>query len=152
MKKINSFLLLAIIAVIPAFSQAEKVVGIWLTGEGTSQVKIYKATDGKYYGKIVWLEEPNNEDGTPKVDDQNPDIKLQNKPILNLLILKSFTYDEANKQWIDGRIYDPNNGKTYDCYMWFENDPKTLHIKGYVMGMRFLGRETAWKKEDKLRE
>jgi uncharacterized protein (DUF2147 family) len=43
-------------------------------------------------------------------------------------------------------------GKTYDCYMWFEgNDFENLKIKGFVMGMRFLGRETNWKREAEKR-
>lgn len=130
------------------FSQnADQVKGYWLTGEGTSQVWIYKAKNGSYYGKIVWLEEP-NENGAPKKDKENPDEDLRDRPLLDLLLLKSFEYDKNDKEWEDGTIYDPKSGKTYDCYMWFEDgDYNTLKIKGYVMGMRFMGRETTWKRE-----
>ena len=41
-----------------------------------------------------------------------------------------------------------NSGKTYDCYMWFEDDSKVLYMKGFVLGMRMLGRSSAWKKEN----
>jgi hypothetical protein len=35
--------------------------------------------------------------------------------------------------------------------MWFDGNKNMLKIKGYVMGMRFLGRETTWKRENPLR-
>ena len=128
---------------------ADKIKGHWLTAKGTSQVYIYKATNGKYYGKIDWLEEP-NENGAPKKDTENPDAKLKNRPILGLVLLNGFSFDAGDKEWENGTIYDPDNGKTYDCYMWFENgDYNTLKIKGFVLGMRFMGRETEWKREAK---
>lgn len=67
-------------------------------------------------------------------------------------ILKGFKYNSNSQQWEKGTIYDPDTGKTYDCYMWFEDDPNVLKIKGYVLGMRFLGRETTWTKEEGLRQ
>ena len=127
-----------------------KIVGFWLTQEGDSQVKIFKATNGKYYGKIVWLDEPFEDDGSPKVDDENPDEKLQSRPIMNLLLLKSFKYDEKNDEWNDGTIYDPKTGNTYKCYIWFEEDPNILHVKGYI-GVSVLGRKVEWTKESKQR-
>ncbi len=126
---------------------AGKITGYWLTGEGTSQVQIYKARNGKYYGKITWLEEP-NENGAPKKDKENPDPSLQHRPLKGLIILKGFEYNPDEQIWENGTIYDPKNGKTYDAYMWFEDhNYDILKLKGYVMGMRFLGRETEWKRE-----
>jgi uncharacterized protein (DUF2147 family) len=146
MKKIASFLAFLILALTYSSAQSDKVVGFWLTAKGTSQVEIYKGSDGKYYGKISWLEEP-NEDGKPKVDSENPDPTLQKRPILGLPLLQGFSYDKKDREWEGGTIYDPDNGKTYDCYMWFDSDNSILQIKGFVMGMRFLGRTTTWKRE-----
>ncbi|MBU8892965.1 MAG: DUF2147 domain-containing protein, partial [Bacteroidales bacterium] len=100
---------------------ADNVLGYWLTQDGDSQIKIFKAKNGKYYGDIKWLDEPNEEDGTAKVDDENPEPELQSRPILGLQLLKSFNYDEKDKEWVDGTIYDPKEGKTYKCFMWFED-------------------------------
>jgi len=147
MKKLFLFLALMITGSSFLFSQADKVLGFWLTEKGTSQVEIYKAADGKYFGKISWLEEL-NEDGKPKMDKENPDEALRSRPILGLNLLKEFVYNAKNEEWVDGSIYDPDNGKTYDCYMWFEDDSNVLKIKGFVMGMRFLGRSTTWKREN----
>ncbi len=55
MKKLLLFIVMMITGSSFLFSQADKVLGFWLTEKGTSQVEIYKAADGKYYGKISWL-------------------------------------------------------------------------------------------------
>ncbi|HAF30335.1 MAG TPA: DUF2147 domain-containing protein [Bacteroidales bacterium] len=131
---------------------ADKILGFWLTQEGDSQVKIFKATNGKYYGEIKWLKEPTREDGSIKLDDKNENEKLRDKPVLGLQILKSFDYNAKDKEWVDGTIYDPKNGKTYKCFIWFEEgDDITLHVKGFI-GFSLLGREVEWKREESLRE
>lgn len=141
-----AFLLIATTFTISA-QDADKTKGYWLTEKGTSQVYIYKAKDGSYYGKLCWLDEP-NENGAPKKDVENPDTKLKKRPLLDLLLLKSFEFDTKDKEWENGKIYDPESGKTYDCYMWFEDgNYDKLKIKGFVMGMRFMGRETTWSRE-----
>ena len=145
MKQILIPLVLLAILVIPvrgsAQSKADKIVGYYLTyddetGAEKSQVQIFKATNGKYYGKIVWLKEP-NKNGKPKVDDKNPDSKLQNRPVMGLQILKDFTYDAGDNEWSNGTIYNPSSGKTYNCYMNFES-PTRLKIRGYI-GASWMG-------------
>lgn len=135
------------------FSQgADKIKGYWLTQDGDSQVKIFKATNGKYYGEIVWLETPNEEDGTPKLDKNNENEKLRKEPVMGLRLLKGFKYDADDKEWVDGTIYDPKNGKTYKCFMWFDDDnDKILSVKGFI-GFSLIGREVIWTREEKLRE
>lgn len=160
MKQILIPLVLLAILVIPAHgtaqSKADKIVGYYLTyddetGAEKSQVQIFKATNGKYYGKIVWLKEP-NKNGKPKVDDKNPDPKLQNRPVMGLQILKDFTYDSNDNEWSNGSIYNPSSGKTYNCYMNFES-PARLKIRGYIgaswMG---LGKTARWTKEPAQRK
>ena len=147
MKKIIFLPVIFFLASLCLSAQADRVIGFWLTEEGTSQVQVYKGNDGKYYGKITWLEEP-NENGKPKVDDENPDPKLQNRPVMGLEIMKGLEYVSKDNEWKNGTIYDPKSGKTYDCYMWFEDDPRTLYMRGFVLGMRFLGRSSEWTKEN----
>ena len=135
------------------FSQnADKVLGYWLTQDGDSQVKIFKAKDGKYYGNIKWLETPTREDGSIKLDDKNPDEELSKKQILGLQLLKSFEFDTKNNEWISGTIYDPKSGKTYKCFMWFEDGIDViLHVKGFI-GFSLIGSRVDWTREEKLRE
>ncbi len=145
MKKTFIIVLLSIISV-SIYSQADNVVGYWLTEEGDSQVQIFKASNGKYYGKVVWMREKKD-----IKDTENPTPALRSRKIMGLQILNNFMYDNDDKEWTDGKIYDPKNGSTYSSYMWFEKDKNVLKIKGYVLGMRFLGRETTWKRENNLR-
>lgn len=147
MKKNFCIIALLIISAGMIYGQADKVIGIWLTEKKGSQIRIFKATDGKYYGKIEWLEEDKD-----RLDVNNPDEKLRSKKVMGMLILRGFSYNESKKQWDNGTIYDPENGKTYDCFMWFDGNDNQLHIKGYVLGMKFIGRETLWTRENELRK
>ena len=132
---------------VPLFlnAQADKIKGTWLTEKGTSSVEVTKGSDGFYNGKVNWLEEP-NEDGGPKIDKENEDPELAKRPILGLNMLTGLTYDSKKDRWINGSIYDPDNGKTYDCYAWFKDgNYDVLYLKGYVAGIKALGRKTEWK-------
>ena len=129
------------------YAQTDKIQGIWFTEKGTSTVEVTKSSDGTYAGKINWLEEP-NENGKPKVDDENSDPQLAKRPIMGLSIVKDFEYNSKKERWEEGSIYDPDNGKTYDCYAWFDDgDYNVLYIKGYVAGIKALGRKTIWKRK-----
>ena len=116
----------------------DALIGTWLTGSGKGKVQIYKEGD-KYNGKIVWLKEPNREDGTPKLDRNNSDKALQTRPILGLNMLKGFVFDDD--KWVDGTIYDPENGKTYSCKITWRDGK--LDVRGY-MGISLIGRTDTW--------
>ncbi len=103
------------------------IVGGWIDGEGDGKIEIYKQGD-KYYGKIAWLREPTEENGNAKVDDENPDESKRKQPVLGLVILKNFDFKDG--YWQNGTIYDPKNGKTYECEMWLDGKG-TLKIRGY---------------------
>jgi uncharacterized protein (DUF2147 family) len=125
-----------------AQAPADAILGKWLNEDQDAHIQIYKE-NGKYYGKIVWLKEPiDSLTGKPKLDDENDDESLRNQPVMGLVILKDFVYDGDDVEWEDGTIYDPKNGKTYDCYMNFGED-KTLKIRGYI-GFSWIGRNTYW--------
>lgn len=131
-----------IVARICSFAQTEEVTSShWYNEEKTSKIDIYKATDGRYYGKIVWLKVA-EENGKLRVDSKNPDNNLKNKPLLGLVILKGFKKSDDN-HFEDGTIYDPKNGKTYSSKMTLEGDK--LFVRGYV-GLSLLGRTTQWTK------
>jgi uncharacterized protein (DUF2147 family) len=128
-----------------AFAQVSSndVVGVWKNGEGTAMIKIDKKGDS-YEGKIVWLKEPNDPDnGKPKIDKNNPEPTKQKSPVLGLTNVWGFKYKDG--EWIDGYIYDPKNGKTYDCIMSMsEKDKSKLNVRGYIMGMTMFGRTDTW--------
>jgi len=116
---------------------------LWYNEEKTAKIQIYKATDGKFYGKIVWLLVP-IADGKPKTDKNNPDKNKANDPLMGLVLLKGFKKD-GEKGYEDGTIYDPKNGKTYSCKITNKGD--VLDVRGYI-GFSFIGRTTVWTKAD----
>lgn len=149
MKKIGSFILLMMAMTawlgtkVIAQNKPDDVLGIWFNEEKTSKVQIFKEGT-KYFAKVVWLKETTDKiTGKPRVDNLNPDVKLQSAPLLGLVVMKDFIFD-GKDEWEDGTIYDPKNGKTYSCYMKFDS-PGKLKIRGY-MGVSLLGRTTYWTK------
>ena len=127
-----------------AFAQsgADGIIGTWLVPEKDGKIEIYKKGDA-YFGKIAWVAEPNNADGTPRTDVQNEDASLRNQPIVGLVILKDFKYDADAKEWIDGTVYNSRSGKTYTGYLKLQQDG-SLFLKGFIAGMRWLGKSNVW--------
>ena len=121
--------------------ESDAVVGTWLNGTQKGQVEIYKK-GGTYFGKLVWLKEPNDPNtGKPKTDIKNTDASKRNRPLMNLNIMYNFKYDGANV-WSDGKIYNPEDGKEYNCKMTLK-DPNTLDVRGY-MGISLIGKTQTW--------
>lgn len=128
----------------PQTVSGDSILGVWLTGTGKGKIKIYKDKQNKYHGKIVWLRDPNYEDGTPKVDKNNPDESRKKTPLLGLQNLRDFTYAGDGK-WVDGQIYDPENGSDYSCKMELVDD-NTLEVRGFI-GISLFGRTDVWKRQ-----
>jgi uncharacterized protein (DUF2147 family) len=146
-KKSHFFFAFVVLSTILLFAakinNEDKVLGIWLVGNGKAKVKIEKEGK-KYSGKIVWLKNPNDSAGQPRIDKNNPDASQRKNPILGITLLKGFEYDGDN-QWIDGTIYDPENGKTYSCKITLK-DQNTLEVRGYL-GISMFGRTDVWKRQ-----
>jgi len=121
-------------------AQADKIEGVWFNQKKDAKIQIYKARDGKFYGKIIWLKDP-VENGKPKTDKKNPKENLRAKPLVELVIMRGFEPDGDTYE--DGTIYDPENGKTYDCKMSFKGS--TLAVRGYI-GFSLFGRTEIWER------
>lgn len=126
-----------------AKAQTDKLEGLWYNDIKSAKVLITKESNGKFYGKVVWLKEP-LKNGKPKVDELNADEKLRSRPRLGLPVLADFVKDGDDK-YTDGTIYDPNNGKTYSCNITYKG--KTLAIRGYI-GISLFGRTTTWSRAE----
>ena len=127
-----------------AFSQVSNIVGNWKTiddktGEAKSVVSIYKAADGKYYGKIEKLFR--NPDGKcVNCKDENKD-----KPILGMIIITDMK--EKGDKLDGGFILDPENGEKYYVTISYEKDSGKLKLRGSLDKLGVLGRNQFWVKE-----
>lgn len=90
---------------------AEPVTGRWLTDDGKAIVTIADC-GGTVCGRITRILAP-TPGGSP-VDAHNPDERLRKRPIVGLTVLSGFTSD--GDAW-KGRIYSPEEGKTYRSVM-----------------------------------
>lgn len=139
---IKTFTLLVTFLIVSHSNAQSEILGEWLNADKNGKVLIYKLGD-KYFGKISWIKNPNNPDGTPQKDILNPDEKLRDQKIVGLIIIKELEYDGDNK-WEDGTIYDPDSGKSYSCSMEIDKNG-VLGIRGYI-GFSLLGQTTEWTK------
>ena len=129
-----------------AFAQnaADKIIGVYQVEEEgrQSKVRFTKCTDGSYQGQIIWLSQPNNADGSRKLDVKNPNPELRKVPADQVVIVYGIRYDEKKQTWSGGKVYKPINGKTYKVECSFD-DANTLRVKG-SLGPISLSRY--WKK------
>lgn len=65
------------------------------------------------------------------------------QPITGLVIVENIRKD--GKEFNDGTIMDPENGKTYKCYLELVDDNK-LKVRGYL-GLSLFGRTQYWKRK-----
>jgi uncharacterized protein (DUF2147 family) len=129
MKRLFSIISFVLITT-SAFAQADKILGTWLSADKKAHVEIYKTTSGAYYGKIIWLAQPNDPaTGKPKVDAKNPDASKRNSPLIGSLTFINFTYDDGD--YTGGKIYDCRDGKMYTGKLWLNADG-TLSMRGYI--------------------
>ena len=123
-------------------TQAQNITGQWITiddktKEKKSIIEIYQQED-QYFGKIIQILNPLKKNKV--CSDCTGDKK--NKPILGMVILENLKKD--TNEFNEGTILDPNNGKTYSCYVKLENQ-NTLKVRGYI-GISLLGRTQYWQK------
>ena len=137
MKKL--ILTLAMLAMPLAAAFAQDVIGKWKLEDGTAIVEVYKQGD-IYNGKIVWLQNPTEADGSPAVDSENPDKSLRSRKLIGLNMLSNLKKNGG--EYTGGSIYDPGNGKTYNCSMKVDGD--VLHVRGSLDKKGLLGRTMDW--------
>tara|TARA_B100000925_G_scaffold28622_1_gene19065 strand:- start:355 stop:777 length:423 start_codon:yes stop_codon:yes gene_type:complete len=120
--------------------QSNEIEDVWITqddetGKKKSEVLLYK-NNGKLYGKIITLllEE---DKGKLCVNCKGEN---KNLPIEGMVIVEGLKLN--GKTWEEGTILDPKSGKTYSCYITFDDD-NTLKVRGYI-GFSLLGRTQKW--------
>ena len=150
MKKVILVLFCAMLAVVPAFSQAslnskaDNIVGEYLTDRGgsKSKVRVTKAADGTYTAQLFWVENPNDAKGNKRKDVNNPDRNLRNVDIDKVVIVKALKYLKDDKMWGDAKIYDPSKGIRVNVTAEFVSANK-LKLRGTVFG---IGTTIYWQK------
>ena len=124
-----------------AHAQSEDaILGTWFNTDKSAKIEILQ-NESEFMGKIIWLE-PEGKDSKTILDSENSDPKLRERPIMGLTILQGLKYGDGI--WKDGKIYDPESGKTYSCELKLKNN-NILEVKGYL-GFSWVGRTVEWTK------
>lgn len=127
-------------------SGTRTIIGTWNTEENKAKVEIFQCGEN-ICGKITWLKEPLYIDakegtvGIPKLDNNNPELALRDRPRIGLHLMNGFVQSSENT-WEGGTIYDPENGKTYKCIVKMIS-PEQLEVCGYI-GISMFGRTSIW--------
>ena len=139
-------LIMVLLLAYPVKSAAQKnqIEKTWFDEAKSSKIQIYRSVDGKFYGKIVWLKDPiDKTTGKPQTDTENPDPKLRNKPLQDMLILTGFVQDPQDMNvYTGGKVYDPDSGKTYCGKITFKGDK--LDLRGYLCSFSIFGKTETW--------
>lgn len=110
--------------------------GTWLKDDKAFKVRIDRQNE-RFYGKIIWLERTHWADGSPKKDHLNPNPKLRSRSYIGIPVVLGLKYD-GEDTWNDGKIYDPESGKTYDCRITLVNRNRA-EIRAYI-GFPWIGK------------
>jgi len=103
-----------------------------MTGKPKSIVQVWRNQDQQLMAKIV------------KVFPASKTAK-HHQPVVGTVIISGLKASE--KQWANGHILDPENGKTYQCTARLIEHGKKLNIHGYS-GFPLFGRSQTWERVD----
>ncbi len=129
---------------------ADPAFGLWLTENKRAIVEIgpCAANAQQACGTVVWMLEPKNADGSPRLDVENEDESLRTRPLCGLPVVGDFKAEGPGK-WVDGFIYDAPNGDLYDAKMT-STGADTLEVRGFL-AISLLGKTQTWTRVDDKR-
>ncbi|MAJ98950.1 MAG: DUF2147 domain-containing protein [Flavobacteriales bacterium TMED288] len=145
-KLVNIFVLTILVNNFLFSQNSNDIIGIWLNEEKNAKIEIYKS-ENLFFGKMIWLKEPKDINGEFKTDKNNPNKNLRNKKLLGLKILSNLMWNDKEKEWINGSIYNARDGKTYKLFANLSE--QKLKLRGYI-GFSLFGKTTIWTKSNSI--
>ena len=109
------------------------------TGEKKAVIQLTES-GGKVSGKIIKVL---NKEKADALCTKCPG-SLKNKPVEGLQILSGLKSD-GNNQWSDGKLVDPESGKTYSGKLTLSDNGQSLKLRGFV-GTPVFGRSQTWQR------
>lgn len=153
----------AAFCLLPAFSwgaagtaddPANAIVGDWLVESRDAVIHIDRHGD-EFEGHIAWQlhntygpEDGPELNGKIAVDRNNPDPAKRSRPLDGLRLIWDLHYDPERHEWRGGRVYDADDGHTYNCMMHMI-DANHLRLRGYF-GITLIGGSSTWTRVSKV--
>lgn len=128
-----------------AAAPGDAIIGVWQIIGASERIFIEVGSDSAgYVAWISYMDQPYHPTGSSdglsgclKLDRHNPDPKLRERSVLGITLVTGLRYRDG--KWRDGRIYSPENGKSYRA--WARLEGEQLRVKGYVkIGFIKVGR------------
>jgi len=122
-------------------------VGEWATQGYLARVRITPcaSADGALCGTITWLWEPLDKNGAKVRDANNPVPALRTRALIGLDMLEGLRPASADL-WANGKIYNPENGKTYSASMTLRSHD-ILEVQGCVL---FVCSKQIWRRAESV--
>lgn len=136
----TGLVIIALLITLSSAIRAQTPIGTWVTIDDKRQVdiahiRIYKE-GGKLFGQVVKLL-PDARNRTCKGCEGNE----KGRSIVGMTLIRDvISVDE--KYWGNGKFFDPNSGREFDCTMWMDS-PETLKVRA-SFGLSILGRTQTW--------
>ncbi len=119
---------------------ASSIEGVWVNGDGDGWIEL-EIVGPELIGRILGSPADPLNRNPSRLDTQNPEESLRDRPLRGLTILSGFRY-EGDGRWDGGRVYDPNSGNTYQGTITVV-DNVTLKLRGFI-GISLFGRTEVW--------
>jgi uncharacterized protein (DUF2147 family) len=107
--------------------------GTWLTEDGRARIRVERcgSKPEQICGYIVWSKDPNDANGQPLKDLNNPDVTKRSRPVLGHQLIMGLKLNAEGR--FEGQIYNAENGKSYEISLWRE--AIDLKVKGCMMAV-----------------
>lgn len=120
-------------------AKSDALLRIWETEEKDGRMQLLKSGDG-YYARMLYGKQLLESDGiTYKKDIHNPDTALRSRVLKNYTFITGLIY--KNDKWVDGKIYNFNDGNSYDVNIELKNGLLYMRV---FKGVPMFGKTLKW--------
>jgi uncharacterized protein (DUF2147 family) len=113
-----------------------QLIGVWESEEKDLQIEMFEK-DGEFFGRMIYFKCTTDEIMRTIKDIENPDTDLTKRNLLGLMLVTDLAY-QGDNIWDDGKIYDPNSGRTFEARIQLTG-PQSAIVRGYWK-YRWIGR------------
>lgn len=119
---------------------ASSVFGRWLVEDGKAVIEI-EPCGAQACGRLVWMDNPRDDTGSPKRDTNNPDPSARSRLLCGIRLITGLR-PAGDGSWGDGQIYSARDGRTYGFQVAPAGEGR-LAARGFV-GISLLGKSQTW--------
>ena len=112
-------------------AHAADPIGTWQTKDGRARIRTVhcNASGADLCGYVVWLRDPRDRSGRPRLDAANREDAKKTRPLLGHELMAGLR--SVSEGRYEGDIYNADDGKVYRSEVW-SGSPGELSIKGCV--------------------